>query len=217
MDAREVEMKWMVRCILQEPTSFYPFSSDLFTARVNWVLFYLLWTSVTMDLIYFSHTWGEAYETNGTDSTPRIHAFQSIVTPEYEIPMTGHQMYHHQHSNNVYQKLPRAISVFGSWPPASEHPLFYISIYAAIGLASALCSVLSVTAQYTGALRASRILFTCVLALFTCKTLPTRFFSFPFRQLVTVVRATFRFHDTTPQGALDASTTANQSPFTSIA
>lgn len=107
------------------------------------------------------------------------------------------------HSNSVYQNLPRATSVFGSWPPASENPLFYISIYAAIGLASALSSVLSVTAQYTGALRASRILFKYVLALFTRKTLPTYFFSFSSRQLlVTVVRATFRFHDTTPQGAL---------------
>jgi len=126
--------------------------------------------------------------------------------------MTGHQMYHHQHSNNVYQNLPRATSVSGSWPPASEHPLFYISIYAAIGLASALASVLSVTAQYTGALRASRILFKYVLAFFSCDTLPTCLFSFPFRQLlVTVVRATFRFHDTTPQGALDT-TTADQSP-----
>ena len=90
--------------------------------------------------------------------------------------MTGHQMYHHQHSHNVYQTLPRATSVFGSWPPASEHPLFYISIYAAIGLASALASVLSVTAQYTGALRASRILFKYVLAFFICDTLPTHFF-----------------------------------------
>ena len=87
-------------------------------------------------------------------------------------------MYHHQHSNNIYQNLPRAPSVFGSWPPASEHPLFYISIYAAIGLASALASVLSVTAQYTGALRASRILFKYTLVFFICDTLPTPFFHF---------------------------------------
>ena len=45
------------------------------------------------------------------------------------------------------------------WPSASEHPLFYVGIYAAIGLSSALCTLLSVGAQYTGALRASRVLF----------------------------------------------------------
>lgn len=52
--------------------------------------------------------------------------------------------------------------------------MFYVGIYAAIGIANALASVLSVIAQYTGALRASRILFKQLLE--------------------TVVRATFRFH-----------------------
>lgn len=52
--------------------------------------------------------------------------------------------------------------------------MFYVGIYAAIGIANALASVLSVIAQYTGALRASRILFK--------------------KLLETVVRATFRFH-----------------------
>ena len=99
-------------------------------------------------------------------------------------------MHHHQHSNNVFQNLPRATSVFGSWPPPSEHPLFYTGIYAAIGLASALSSVLPATAQSTWALRAARILFRYVVAFFTYNTLPTRFFSFcfSFRQFfVTVV------------------------------
>ncbi|KAG6840544.1 hypothetical protein C0991_005904 [Blastosporella zonata] len=69
-----------------------------------------------------------------------------------------------------------------NWPRAIEHPLFYVGVYASIGLVNVLIGVASMVAQYTGALRASRILF---------------------RQLlVTVVRATFRFHDTTPQGRL---------------
>ncbi|KAF8696577.1 hypothetical protein AX14_001503 [Amanita brunnescens Koide BX004] len=63
-----------------------------------------------------------------------------------------------------------------------EHPMFYVGIYTAIGLPGALVSVFSVTAQYTGALRASRVLFKQLLA--------------------TAVRATFRFHDTTPQGCM---------------
>ena len=67
-------------------------------------------------------------------------------------------------------------------PSAKEHPLFYISVYAAVGLGSAFVGVLSAIVQYTGALRASRVLF---------------------RQLlVSVVRATMRWHDTTPQGIL---------------
>jgi hypothetical protein len=116
--------------------------------------------------VFFIQTWGEAYRTNETESIPGIYAFGSIATPEHEIPMAGYHMYHLLHSNRVYQTLPHATSLFGiDLPPASEQPLFYISVYAAIGLASAVASVLSVTAQYTGALRASRILFKFVLAL----------------------------------------------------
>ena len=40
---------------------------------------------------------------------------------------------------------------------ASQHPLFYVGIYPAIGLLQALCTVLSAVAQYLGALRASRV------------------------------------------------------------
>lgn len=66
---------------------------------------------------------------------------------------------HHLHLA-TYQIVPNIKGIFDiDWPNAAEHPLFYISIYAAIGLASGLASVLSVTAQFTGALRASRLLF----------------------------------------------------------
>ncbi|KAF9259759.1 hypothetical protein L218DRAFT_873993 [Marasmius fiardii PR-910] len=69
-----------------------------------------------------------------------------------------------------------------NWPNAHDHPLFYVGIYAAIGLGSVLLNVFTVIAQYTGALRASRVLF---------------------KQLLEkIVRATFRFHDTTPQGRM---------------
>jgi hypothetical protein len=69
-----------------------------------------------------------------------------------------------------------------SLPNANKHPLFYIGVYSALGLGSALVGVLSAIVQYTGALRASKVLFV--------------------RLLVTVVRATMRWHDTTPQGTL---------------
>ena len=65
-------------------------------------------------------------------------------------------------------------------PSAKEHPLFYIGVYSALGLGSAFLGVLAAIVQYTGALRASRVLFK--------------------QLLVSVVRATMRWHDTTPQG-----------------
>ncbi|KAF8963320.1 multidrug resistance-associated ABC transporter [Flammula alnicola] len=126
-------------------------------------------------------TWGEAYKTNETESVPSLYAFRTFATPEHDTAMDNYHM-HHMHLH-LYQSVPTTTSLFGiQWPKAAEHPLFYIGIYAAIGLASGLASVLSVTAQYTGALRASRLLFK--------------------QLLVTVVRATFRFHDTTPQGRM---------------
>jgi hypothetical protein len=50
-------------------------------------------------------------------------------------------------------------------PNPVKHPLFYIGVYAVIGLGIALVGVVSVVAQYTGALRASRILFKWVFIL----------------------------------------------------
>ena len=67
-------------------------------------------------------------------------------------------------------------------PPAQEHPYFYVGIYAAIALSTGFVNIAGVMTQYTGALRASRILFE--------------------RLLKTVVRATMRWHDVTPQGRM---------------
>ena len=67
-------------------------------------------------------------------------------------------------------------------PSAHENPYFYIGIYAAISLSTGIVNITGVITQYTGALRASRILFDKLLR--------------------TVVRATMRWHDTTPQGRM---------------
>jgi ABC-type multidrug transport system fused ATPase/permease subunit len=67
-----------------------------------------------------------------------------------------------------------------NWPRAQDHPFFYIGIYAAICLGSAFVNITGAITQYTGALRASRVLFK--------------------RLLLAVVRATMRWHDVTPQG-----------------
>lgn len=68
------------------------------------------------------------------------------------------------------------------WPGANEHPMFYVGVYAAIGLSTALFTMLATAATYFGAIRASRSLF---------------------KQLLTsVIGATMRWYDVTPQGEL---------------
>ena len=79
-----------------------------------------------------------------------------------------------QHTSLPYNSLAM------EWPRAKVHPYFYVGVYAAISFGVALVGTTGAITQYTGALRASRILF---------------------RQLlVGVVRATMRWHDVTPQG-----------------
>lgn len=63
------------------------------------------------------------------------------------------------HAGNSYHIFTRPGFLGINWPSAVEHPLYYVGVYAAIGGISALISVASTMAQYTGALRASRILF----------------------------------------------------------
>ncbi|KAG8878137.1 hypothetical protein FRB98_006383 [Tulasnella sp. 332] len=67
-------------------------------------------------------------------------------------------------------------------PSATEHPLFYVSIYAAIGMAAALTTLINSFVMYTGAYRASKILFT--------------------RLLTVIIRSPIRFFDTTPAGRI---------------
>ncbi|KAF8890917.1 multidrug resistance-associated ABC transporter [Infundibulicybe gibba] len=126
-------------------------------------------------------TWGEAYKDSNATNI-HLSAFRVFASPEHESPMDGYLGTFHYMNNLQVTPLSNRGTFGIHWPSAIQHPLFYIGIYAAIGLANALASVLSITAQYTGALRASRILFK--------------------QLLITVVRATFRFHDTTPQGRM---------------
>ncbi|KAL0951671.1 hypothetical protein HGRIS_008350 [Hohenbuehelia grisea] len=119
--------------------------------------------------------WGEAYESLPLHYLP----FRYFSSADHEllsdgyVPLHGH--FQSSHRVDVWR-------ITREWPRALEYPLYYIGVYAAIGLASGLTTVLAVVVQYTGALRASRIIFEQLLG--------------------TVVRATFRFHDTTPQGRM---------------
>ncbi|KAI0092260.1 multidrug resistance-associated ABC transporter [Irpex rosettiformis] len=123
--------------------------------------------------------WGEAYTMPNSTFTGS-YTFRNSMLPEHEIPLDS--SYLSLHFTHTGAKIPLAKTFAIQWPPAQEHPYFYIGIYAAITLAVAAFNVLSAVIQYTGALRASRTLF--------------------HQLLVGVVRATMRWHDVTPQGRM---------------
>lgn len=108
---------------------------------------------------------------------------QSALSPAHEHPLS-YSYPTISHSNyNFSTNSALGISTFArDWPPAQTHPFFYIGIYALISLAGALVEIIAIIVQFTGALRASRVLFQ--------------------KLLDGVVRATMRWHDVTPQGAL---------------
>jgi len=66
-------------------------------------------------------------------------------------------------------------------PTADDHPLFYVAIYGAITSFALLVNTISNLVQYTGGIRASRFLFQQIL--------------------VSVVRSTMRWQDSTPTGS----------------
>lgn len=74
------------------------------------------------------------------------------------------------------------------FPSADEHPLFYVGVYAAIGIGSVLLDMIANAALIFGAYRASRLLFK--------------------RLLDNVIHATMRWHDTTPTGELKSRMTS---------
>lgn len=64
----------------------------------------------------------------------------------------------------AHQAAPSSLPMFSvksifDLPSVFEHPMFYVGVYAGIGVLNALVSVIASAVQYTGALRASRILF----------------------------------------------------------
>jgi ABC-type multidrug transport system fused ATPase/permease subunit len=88
-----------------------------------------------------------------------------------------------QFSEAIHFRCGRTTAAFpADLPSAETHPLFYVGVYAAIGLAGSFLVIISSLTQLTGALRASRVLFK--------------------QLLVSVVHATMRWHDTTPAGRM---------------
>ncbi|KAJ7624560.1 hypothetical protein FB45DRAFT_84390 [Roridomyces roridus] len=161
-------VKWSIYNSYLKASSYWTWGFLLFAVLVGQLL------SVGEKL--WIKTWGSAYGHNETLVSTRF-MYQSAgaaVNPEYPMDAS----FHFAHLN-----LDSKPNWFG-WelPNAVDHPLFYVGVYTGIGLVSMFVSFCSVAAQYTGALRASRVLFKGLL--------------------VSVVRATFRFHDTTPLGRM---------------
>ncbi|KAG6809740.1 hypothetical protein H0H92_014907 [Tricholoma furcatifolium] len=143
-------------------------------ASSYWIWVFLIFLIVLAQTVGLSEKiwimiWGEAYK-NGEASTKG--GLQIQGQPDsFEFS---------SFNSNFTTTKPGRFGI--EWPHAMKHPMFYVGIYACIGLVNMLTSIASMIAQYTGAIRASRSLFR--------------------RLLGTVVRATFRFHDTTPQGRI---------------
>ncbi|KAI0657587.1 multidrug resistance-associated ABC transporter [Cubamyces menziesii] len=128
--------------------------------------------------------WGEAY----TKFDETIYQYMQMAysygtnVEHQQVMDHGVSHLHHHAAAAVHtSSSPLGITSF-TLPPVREHPYFYIGVYAAIALSTGLVNIAGVITQYTGALRASRILFE--------------------RLLRTVVRATMRWHDVTPQGRM---------------
>jgi hypothetical protein len=102
-----------------------------------------------------------------TSARPRI-SFNDFTVNSVLLAKTG------------FRQLQMSPYLTAGWPNASEHPFFYVGIYAGLGFASAMLNTMSAGVQYAGGVRASRGLFVKLLR--------------------TMAQATIRWHDTTPQG-----------------
>ncbi|KAL4065666.1 hypothetical protein V8B97DRAFT_2010327 [Scleroderma yunnanense] len=123
--------------------------------------------------------WGQAY---GPVLSAMPSMFMSSALKENEALMNGYMPYHDTLHISSYPYLYTRSLWWFDLPNANEHPLFYVGVYGAIGLTGAIVGIFASAVQYTGALRASRLLFQ--------------------RLLNAVVLATMRWHDITPQGRM---------------
>lgn len=149
-----------------------PAFSSIWTAREDLDQGEILRVLACGNNAHSKQVWGEAYG----NATP----MQAHV--EYQHVLTNGLAHFHDTTMAYVPTVPLLVSTKLNFPPAQEHPYFYIGIYAAIALSTGVINITGAVTQYTGALRASRILFDKLLR--------------------TVVRATMRWHDITPQGRM---------------
>ena len=108
-------------------------------------------------------------------SAVEAHLFYSPSIADGDVAIHASAYISSAYQNTSLQNTPTS-----RLPSADEHPLFYVAVYAAIAFGAAGLRILSIIVQYMGGLRASRLLFK--------------------QLLVAVVRATMRWHDSTPTG-----------------
>ncbi|CDO68601.1 hypothetical protein BN946_scf184996.g32 [Trametes cinnabarina] len=123
--------------------------------------------------------WGEAYGDPAGQSMQLAYPYRACGQQQEILGDGGFRL---QPSYLAYHPMHATRMAEIEFPSAREHPYFYIGIYSAIALATGLVINIGVLAQSLGALRASRILFEKLLR--------------------TVVHATMRWHDVTPQGRM---------------
>ncbi|KAL1948407.1 hypothetical protein VTO73DRAFT_12482 [Trametes versicolor] len=123
--------------------------------------------------------WGEAYGEASGEPLQFSYSYRDYAEHQQVLDNSFSALHHATMAHNP--SVPFNMSQI-KFPPARDHPYFYIGIFAAISLSSGMVNVLGSITQVTGALRASRILFDKLLR--------------------TVVRATMRWHDVTPQGRM---------------
>ncbi len=133
----------------------------------------------SVQALKFCQWWGEAY---GKGKVTTAYAFTTSSHAIEQQVVTADGLLGSHHLAHTIHGLQSVDARIFNLPTAKEHPLFYLGVYSALGLGSAFLGVLTAVVQYTGALRASKVLFK--------------------QLLVTVVHATMRWHDTTPQGTL---------------
>ena len=138
--------------------------------RSYWIWGFLAFMVVVVQILGASEklwitVWGDAYPEPGNVTSSSFLSFRPTSSmPDNEALPFGFVSHHHYHQT-AFRSLAdiddsAAGGSFGyEWPDASTRPFFYVGVYGAIGFAMALANILSVTAQYTAALRASRILF----------------------------------------------------------
>ena len=117
--------------------------------------------------------WGRAYSQGVNGESFAMSTFTSFAAAENQFAFDRSILpYHPHHPLHSIQSLSNM--TITDLPRAQDHPLFYVGVYALIGLASGFTNILSIITQFLGALRASRLLFK--------------------RLLNSVIRATMRWH-----------------------
>ena len=111
-------------------------------------------------------------------TTTETHLFYSPSLSDWEGGIPIHSSAYV--SGDFQNFLPSTTVTSSRLPSANDHPLFYVVIYASITFCTAAISILNVSVQYSGGIRASRLMFK--------------------QLLVGVVHASMRWHDSTPTG-----------------